>query len=987
MIDVSKFRELKAELEVKRAELGSFRSQHGERPESMNANYTSLSYYVAQPKTLHQFMCAGVRDGLERFYKAHKIRAAEGRKLAKQCIRTAVERIEKEAREKREITRNHRSKAKMLSAAVYRAFWGGAFRLLKVVHEKKAKLTQKKEQDKKVNEFLKLQSELADEILAEIQQSKAMGTDSGPSGIVIHLRKHRKSYKYVGAVKTSAASEKFSLFRGELRNYQRDGVEWLNTLSQKQVSCILADEMGLGKTVQTIAHFSHLAENMGIWGPHLIVVPTTVLGNWLEELHRFLPGFKVFAYFGRSADRKLKRKGWSEIDRFNVCVTTYRVISIDAKIFKRRRWFTMVLDEAHLIKNAKTHLFKTLNKIKTIHRILLTGTPLQNKLQELWTLMTFLFPASFGRRNSIIGNFEYYLEKAAKSNSSIYTAVIDKLHSILRPLILRRLKSEVEQELPRKTEEIVECALSRRQKLLYDQFIMRAGQETSRGFVQSLNVLMQLRKICNHPDLVDEKIAESSGIYGAIAYFVPGFIDFRAHERRTWFQERSTADKTVFMALLCIAHYHLSQRCYLKEYKDLQIRRTASRIMLNLSRAYPTTVSARHPVSPLVIAMPAVNERLRLFSTIDAMSEWTERSYGLFILHVTRVASRGVCTNLHAPSYCGAKVASPLPRIFSNSINSFVEDSGKMKALYHKLMQLRNQGRKVLIFTQMTKMLDYLEQLLSYKGFSYVRLDGSIATDKRQAIVQSFNENPKIMVFISSTRVGGIGINLTAADTVIFYDSDWNPAVDKQAQDRCHRIGQIRDVTVYRLVTAHTIEENILMTSSVKAKIDDIVMNRGNFTLKKLFDKLAKKGTGSNEDKLGKLLGVVEDEEDKLVDNADNQSEESKNDKEDEAGDFSDQIEQYQREIEMVYSILPPIYHYGLEVLKLTGCVKHIEEELQVERSDNEEATQDQEPELDEEGMTLRDTLAKRRMDVTGSDKDRFIQDYRKRIRVDAYHA
>lgn len=182
-----------------------------------------------------------------------------------------------------------------------------------------------------------------------------------------------------------------------------------------------------------------------------------------------------------------------------------------------------------------------------------------------------------------------------------------------------------------------------------------------------------------------------------------------------------------------------------------------------------------------------------------------------------------------------------LPSVHVKDIDNFISDSGKMDLLYKLMMRLRRERRKVLIFTQMTKMLNLLERMLSAKGFTYVRLDGSVPAEKRQIIVQQFNQNPKVMVFISSTRVGGVGINLTSADTVIFYDNDWNPAVDKQAQDRCHRIGQNRDVTVYRLVTEFTIEENILTTSNLKAKMDDLVLNKGQFNLLKLFQSRNKK--------------------------------------------------------------------------------------------------------------------------------------------------
>ena len=277
-----------------------------------------------------------------------------------------------------------------------------------------------------------------------------------------------------------------------------------------------------------------------------------------------------------------------------------------------------------------------------------------------------------------------------------------------------------------------------------------------------------------------------------------------------------------------------------------------------------------------------------------------------------------------------------LPCIHVKNINNFINDSGKMDLVYNLMMKLRREKRKVLIFTQMTKMLNLLERLLAAKGFTYVRLDGSVPAEKRQVIVQTFNKNPKIMVFISSTRVGGVGINLTSADTVIFYDNDWNPAVDRQAQDRCHRIGQSRDVTVYRLVTEFTIEENILTTSNLKAKMDDLVLNKGQFNLLKLFQSRGHRSSvkvntpiqGSSEDvfqeesqrRLTQYLDLVEEDEDKIQGDQDplsdissqasSQSENSQNDfsdVEEGSGDFHNRV---------IQQMIPQVWRFGTNYLE-----------------------------------------------------------------------
>lgn len=1007
-MDLGKFRRLKQELIEKTKELRTYRDEHGEKPKNPKFNYDKLCSYTNQPpNSTNRLVLNTINSNLDEFYKWYKFKVPLAKRIAKHCVKKAVERQEKGVKEAKQLIKKQQNMAKNMSAAVYKDYWSNNFKILKILQDKNLKIKQKKEQEQRINEFLKLQSDLADKILGDIKMNKLLPSlqKSGKSGITVNLKKLKKSsYKFVSINKKQDDSLRLSLFKGKLRIYQKKGVEWLNTLGMRQISCILADEMGLGKTVQTIAHFSYLAEHEGIWGPHLVVVPTTVLGNWLEEFNRFLPSFKVFAYYGRSAERKAKRKGWSDIDRFNVCVTTYRIISIDAKIFKRKKWFSMVLDEAHLIKNSKTQVFLTLNKIKTINRILLTGTPLQNKLQELWTLMTFLFPATFGNKNTFCNNFDFYLEKAAKTNSSIYSSIIKKLHSILRPLILRRLKKDVEKQLPKKSEEIIECSLSRRQKYLYDQFIMRTTNKNTKNgtnLVQSLNVLMQLRKICNHPDLIDEKISESSSFFEQINLFVPSWIDFEAYKTVgcRLSEGDSSQQKVLFVALLCVQHYKLKGQFHLPDYRRVKLRKTAVRIKNNLTRSYYIDLFSKYTSLPSKLSLPAlvIPSYLITHPSLQAFNNHVKWKYNNFIFFVKKVESKGILTSLSKGRMKEADlkkarkaIITPLPLIFSNNINNFIEDSGKMKILYKKLIELRKKKKKVLIFTQMTKMLNYLEQLLSYKGFSYVRLDGSIVTEKRQKIVKSFNENPKIMVFISSTRVGGIGINLTSADTVIFYDSDWNPAVDKQAQDRCHRIGQIHNVTIYRLITSHTIEENILMTSSIKSKIDDIVLNKGNFTLKSLFksfmkDDKALKNKEDREKRIGSLLNKVEDGEDRIdqnqQENLSNVSEEEETDK-NQNSDFNDQISVLRNEIRFITNVMPGIFHYGIDVLKLTGCIDKIEDELANQSPDS----LSQEPvtaEDDNNELKLDQILQKRNLDVVSSNKDQFIRGLRKKLKTD----
>lgn len=261
------------------------------------------------------------------------------------------------------------------------------------------------------------------------------------------------------------------LLKYELREYQHIGLDWLVAMYEKNLNGILADEMGLGKTIQTIALIAHLACEKGVWGPHLIIVPTSVMLNWEMEFKKWCPGLKILTYFGNPKERRLKRKGWTMPNSFHVCITSYKLVIQDHQSFRRKKWSYVILDEAHNIKNFKSQRWQMLLNFNSTNRLLLTGTPLQNNLMELWSLMHFLMPKVFQSHQEFKDWFDKPMTEMIEGQNEYNENVIRRLHKVLRPFLLRRLKCDVEKQLPKKYEHIISCPLSKRQRHLYDEFL------------------------------------------------------------------------------------------------------------------------------------------------------------------------------------------------------------------------------------------------------------------------------------------------------------------------------------------------------------------------------------------------------------------------------------------------------------------------------------------------------------------------------------
>ncbi|XP_014650001.1 PREDICTED: helicase SRCAP isoform X2 [Ceratotherium simum simum] len=317
------------------------------------------------------------------------------------------------------------------------------------------------------------------------------------------------------------------LLRGQLREYQHIGLDWLVTMYEKKLNGILADEMGLGKTIQTISLLAHLACEKGNWGPHLIIVPTSVMLNWEMELKRWCPSFKILTYYGAQKERKLKRQGWTKPNAFHVCITSYKLVLQDHQAFRRKNWRYLILDEAQNIKNFKSQRWQSLLNFNSQRRLLLTGTPLQNSLMELWSLMHFLMPHVFQSHREFKEWFSNPLTGMIEGSQEYNEGLVKRLHKVLRPFLLRRVKVDVEKQMPKKYEHVIRCRLSKRQRCLYDDFMAQTTTKETLAtghFMSVINILMQLRKVCNHPNLFDPRPVTSSFITPGICFSTASLV-------------------------------------------------------------------------------------------------------------------------------------------------------------------------------------------------------------------------------------------------------------------------------------------------------------------------------------------------------------------------------------------------------------------------------------------------------------------------------
>ena len=441
------------------------------------------------------------------------------------------------------------------------------------------------------------------------------------------------------------------------------------------INGILADEMGLGKTIQTIALLGYLyLKNDNL--THLIIVPKVTIKNWEREINKWLPKIKLLFFYGDKEERRILADHTIRESHYDIILTTFECSMKEKTALATINYEYLIIDEAHRLKNDQAKFSTVVRKFKSKHRLLLTGTPFQNNLHELWSLLNFLMPNIFNDSEEFDRIFN--LDTATEEGQM---KIVKQIHQLLKPFVLRRLKNEIKFKIPPKTEIFLYVGLSKLQKDMYKQILSRnidVVNGVNKDRIQLLNILMQLKKVCNHP------------------YLFP-----------------------------------------------------------NVEQG-PPYIEGEH----------------------------------------------------------------------------LIYNSMKLKILDVLLKKIHSEtDSKVLIFSQMTTLLNILDDYCRYRQFDYLRMDGQTSSEERDKRISEFqNPESKKWLFLISTRAGGLGINLHAANIVILYDSDWNPQVDLQAIDRAHRIGQTKPVIIYRFVCEGTVEEKIVERAAKKLKIDHLIIQKGKKT-------------------------------------------------------------------------------------------------------------------------------------------------------------
>lgn len=657
---------------------------------------------------------------------------------------------------------------------------------------------------------------------------------------------------------------------GTMRDYQLEGLTWMYEICAQGMSGILADEMGLGKTIQTISLIALLREKEKYLGPHLIVAPLSTLSNWVEEFQKWTPSVPVLLYHGDPAKREELRttkitkhlQNGRPTSKFPVVCTSYDIILRDKNYLSHINWEFIIIDEGHRLKNFNSQLFQELRKFTSATRLLISGTPLQNNLKELWSLLNFLLPTvfvdweafeswfDFGDLQDEEGTEEFIADQKKQE-------LVKKIHLVLQPLLLRRIKADVEHMLPRKREYVLYAPMTEQQTELYD--ILSDKSQDARKYLENKVVqrITGARNASKGSTKTKSKATRSTAPAKAESDSeeeVPLSVSIRTRKAKAELEQKPATRLNAFEMMMVGKKKALPpqtpSKANLKRKSSDDSIASSAKSIKSSRQSTPATASKSRPKRKTYKEADASDEdklsddefEAKLAEELaeaDIASSSDSDDESRELAKTLEMAKREIATKKLGNPLMQLRLVCNSPHNFYNPWSAdskmpidetLVSSSGKMLLLDRLLNALFAANHKVLIFSQFKTQLDILEDYArDLRSWNVCRIDGGVAQDDRRQQIKDFNEDPEHRLFLLSTRAGGQGINLASADTVVLFDSDWNPQQDLQAIDRAHRIGQTRPVVVFRLATKGTVEEELLMSADAKRRLEKLVIKKGGF--------------------------------------------------------------------------------------------------------------------------------------------------------------
>ncbi|KAI8628291.1 SNF2 family N-terminal domain-containing protein [Xylariaceae sp. FL1651] len=648
---------------------------------------------------------------------------------------------------------------------------------------------------------------------------------------------------------------------GTMRDYQLEGLTWMYEICLQGMSGILADEMGLGKTIQVISLVALLREQEQYFGPHLVIAPLSTLSNWQDEFQKWTPTIPFVLYHGTIQERehifrekimKHYQKGRPN-QRFPVVCTSYEMVLRDHAALSKIDWAFIVVDEGHRMKNADAKLFRELQQFKSATRLLITGTPLQNNLKELWSLLHFLMPETFLDWEAFEVWFDFSDLQDEEGTAQFIEneesqTLVAKIHKILQPLLLRRIKADVANYLPKKREYVLFAPMTKEQTDLYN--VVNDKKVDTRSYLEN-KVVERLTETNNSSSSSRRSSRQSSRTGSTLprerATSSPlndAFSMMMRSKSKVSAQPKAISEKPS-TPLGATSKRKVSPTTEISVSKSAKSSRQSTPSTTTRGRGRPRKNRTSYKVSDDTDDDKLDDEAFE--EMLAKELEENQEDYEEDLRDIEEI-ERAETLELAKLQIADKKLGNPLMqlRLVCNTPHNFynpwaydtkepidesiVTASGKMLLLDRLLPALFKRDHKVLIFSQFKTQLDILHDYCSdLRGWNVCRIDGSVSQEERRQQIKDFNEDPTFRVFLLSTRAGGQGINLASADTVILFDSDWNPQQDLQAQDRCHRIGQTRPVVIYRFATKGTVEEELLLSADAKRRLEKLVIKKGGF--------------------------------------------------------------------------------------------------------------------------------------------------------------